>query len=126
MECGRGHPPKELQGGVYVDVEKPGRALNRDLGTSSSEAAEEQIRVFIERRARGLEAETREHYEEEAWAESTRRHNAAREAELREAWCTYHQEQAGRHRAILEALAAHHEKRADELMNGESGARGRV
>jgi len=60
-----------------------------------------------------------ERAEEEAWRESTRRANAVREAELKAAWCEFHQEQAERHRATLEALAAHHEQRAHQLMSDQ-------
>ncbi len=51
----------------------------------------------------------------ELWAASVQRHNARRNEELRAAWCEYHQLQAERHRAILEALVEHHERRAEEL-----------
>jgi hypothetical protein len=128
MESGRGPPFKEQQRGsesgaeADVDIEKPGRALSREI--SQGEIVEADLDRFIEGRSKTLEAENREHFEEAAWAESARRHNAAREAQLREAWCTYHQEQAGRHRAVLEALAAHHEARAAELELMNSEARG--
>jgi len=49
------------------------------------------------------------------WKASVQRHTAYRREELRAAWCEYHQLQAARHRAILEALVEHHERRAEEL-----------
>jgi hypothetical protein len=69
-----------------------------------------------------LRRENQQHAEEQAWRKSTRKANAAREAELREQWCEYHQEQERRHRAVLEALASHHEQRAEELSNQPKGA----
>jgi hypothetical protein len=48
-----------------------------------------------------------------AWKESERKHAAARDAELRDAWCEYHREQAERHKAVLAALIEHHEEQAE-------------
>jgi hypothetical protein len=105
-----------------VDVEPPvGAALSRDI-SRSDEAAEAEITRFIERRSVTLKRENQQQAEEAAWAESTRKANAAREAELKAAWCEYHQSQAERHRATLEALAVHHEQRAEELMGGGDAA----
>jgi hypothetical protein len=50
--------------------------------------------------------------------ESVQRHNARRSEEMRAAWCEYHQLQAARHRAILEALIAEHEAKAMKLKKG--------
>ncbi len=55
---------------------------------------------------------------EPGYVESVRRHNARRSEEMRAAWCEYHQLQAERHRAILEALIAEHERKATELRKG--------
>jgi hypothetical protein len=52
------------------------------------------------------------------WKASVRAHNARRREELRAAWCEYHQRQAERHRAILEALIAEHEAKARKLQEG--------
>jgi uncharacterized glyoxalase superfamily metalloenzyme YdcJ len=104
-----------------VDVE-PGRALSHDISNRSDQAASDEIDRFIERRALALTPESKAYREEVAWAESTRRNNRAREAELRAEWCEFHQSQAERHRATLEALAAHHEQRAEELSNQPKGA----
>ena len=49
---------------------------------------------------------------EEAWMESERAHNRRRREENRLAWAEYHRDQAARHRAVLEALASHHEEQA--------------
>ena len=102
-----------------MDVEKPvGAALSRDISRSRWDA-DAEIDRFIERRSKTLERENRERAEEAAWEESTRKANAAREAELREQWCSYHLDQAARHRATLAALASQHEQRAEELMQPE-------
>jgi hypothetical protein len=101
---------------------EPGKALKRDI--SAAETAETSITNLIERRHDRRVAEEGERAEEEAWKESVRKHNAAREAELRSAWCEYHQDQGRRHRATLEALAAHHEQRAEELMQASLEPKG--
>jgi len=54
---------------------------------------------------------------EELWKASERAYNATKEEEHRAAWCEYHQGQAERLRANLEALIASHEARAQELGN---------
>jgi len=78
----------------------------------STEAVDEDLVRLIERRSR----RDPDHDElEPSYAESVRRYNARRADEMRAAWCEYHLEQAARHRAVLEALIAHHETRAQEL-----------
>jgi hypothetical protein len=69
-----------------------------------------------------FKAENRAYLEECAWRESTRKANAAREAELREQWSSWHLGQAARHRAVLEALASEHEAKAEQLLNGGGDA----
>jgi hypothetical protein len=83
------------------------------LDTSRAEIAEAQIRTFIERRA---EKNGEERPEEEAWKESVRTYNAAREAERRAAWADYHKGQALRLRRGMAALVEHHENRARQLL----------
>jgi hypothetical protein len=97
-----------------VDV---GKALSRDIASEarSDEAAEAEIDRFIEKRSKALKAENRERREEEAWKESSEKANAAREAELREQWSSYHLDQAERHKAVLEDLVAHHKQQAQKL-----------
>jgi hypothetical protein len=41
---------------------------------------------------------------------------------MRVAWCEYHQEQAARHRAVLEALVASHEEQAERYKDQPKGA----
>ena len=101
-----------------MDVEHlPGRFINRDI--SKGEVVEAELDAFISRHDKMRRIKEGERAEEEAWRESTRRANAVREAELKAAWCEFHQEQAERHRATLEALAAHHEQRAHQLMSDQ-------
>jgi len=105
-----------------VDTEQPiGQALSRDISRGENVALELDRFISV-RHERRVSKEDRERAQEEAWAESTRRHNAAREAELKAAWCEYHREQSRRHRATLEALATEHEQRAEELMGGGDAA----
>ena len=56
---------------------------------------------------------------EDGWAPSVRAHRERQEAARRAEWCEYHQDQAARHRATLEALAAYHESEAARLMEPE-------
>jgi hypothetical protein len=53
--------------------------------------------------------------EHEFWKESVRRYTTRRREEMRAAWWEYHQGQAARHRAVLEALIASHESAAERL-----------
>jgi hypothetical protein len=50
----------------------------------------------------------------ELWMASVRTYNASRHEEMRAAWREYHQVQAARHRAVLEALIASHEEQAEK------------
>ncbi len=52
---------------------------------------------------------------EPGYVESVRRFNARVRAENRAAWCDFHRSQAERHRAVLEALIARHEREAEKL-----------
>jgi type II secretory ATPase GspE/PulE/Tfp pilus assembly ATPase PilB-like protein len=51
--------------------------------------------------------------QEEIWKASVRAHNARRDEEMRAAWCSHHQGQAARLRAVLEQLIAGHEEKAE-------------
>jgi DNA-binding GntR family transcriptional regulator len=48
-----------------------------------------------------------------------RAYTARRRDEMRAAWCEYHQGQAARHRAVLEALIARHEEQAAKLIEDQ-------
>jgi hypothetical protein len=66
-------------------VDVVGESLSRVLAPGPD--AEQSIDAFIERRhAQRVKAEG-ERAEEMAWKESERKHAAARDAELRDAWC---------------------------------------
>ena len=88
---------------------------------------EKELDGLIRRRHDHRVVEEGERRTEEAWAESERRHAARRREENRAAWCKYHQDQAARHRATLEALASYHECEAAKLqpevavVDGEGG-----
>ena len=98
-----------------IDARPIGTALNRNLGsaTAPGEAVEAEIDQFIERRSRQKDPDE----ESELWKESVRAYNGRRREELRAAWCEYHQGQAARHRAVLEALIARHEGEAAKLID---------
>jgi hypothetical protein len=95
-----------------VDV-AVGKLLERALAGDAQVDAE--LDAFIERRHQKRVREEGERAQEEAWIESTRKHNAARDAELRDAWSEYHKEQAERHKAVLASLIEHHEQQAQKL-----------
>ena len=97
-----------------MDVEKPvGAALSRDI--SRGEVVDADLDRLVERRHEKRILEEGERAEEEAWVESTKKTNAAREAELREQWSSYHLDQAERHKAVLEDLVAHPKQQAQKL-----------
>jgi len=102
-----------------IDDRPIGTALNRNLGsaTAPGEAVESELDQFIERRSRQKDPDERE----ELWKESVRAYNGRRREELRAAWCEYHQGQAERHRAVLEALIARHEEQAERYRDQQIG-----
>ena len=79
-----------------------------------ADAVDAELDKLISRRAstdKGPDPDERE----ELWKASVRAHNAAREAENREAWREYHRAQAERHRRTLTALISRHEAEAERL-----------
>jgi hypothetical protein len=90
-----------------------GAALNRDIATG--EKVEHELDAFIRKRDKERHR-TKGERPEEAWKESVRRYEAARDAHLRQEWREYHTAQALRHRATLEALVAHHEAEAEKYL----------
>ncbi len=91
-----------------------GAALSRDIATG--EKVEAELDAFIRKRHKEGRHGKRAS-QEEAWKESVRRHEAARDAHLRqERGREYHTAQAVRHRATLEALVAHHEAEAEKYL----------
>ena len=91
-----------------------GAALNRDI--AKGEHVEEELEQFISRQERDRLRIEGERVQEEAWRTSERRRDAAREARLKQEWWEYHIDQAGRIRANLEALVAHHEAEAEKYL----------
>jgi hypothetical protein len=87
------------------------------MDIAHSEMVEQQLTTLIERRHDRRVVEEGERAALGMWQESERRHEAARREENRLLWCEYHQLQAARHRATLEALAAEHEAKAMKLGN---------
>jgi hypothetical protein len=75
------------------------------------ERTEVELDAFIERRSRKKDPDE----EHELWKESVRRYTACRSEEMRAAWHEYHQDQAERHRTVLESLIARHEAAAERL-----------
>ena len=90
--------------------------MDRDLTTTPGRRADKEIGGFISRRDQQRRNEEGER-QEEAWKDSVRRYEAARDAHLRQEWYSeYHSTQAVRHRATLEALVAHHEAEAEKYL----------
>ena len=68
-------------------IDQPlGASLDRDLTTAPGRRADKEIDNFISRRDQQRRKEEGER-QEEAWKESVRRYEAARDAHLRQEWC---------------------------------------
>lgn len=84
------------------------------MDLARSEAVKAELAHLLEgRSSRELDSDERE----ALWRESVRSYNARRREQMRAAWWKYHQGQAARHRAVLEALIARHEDEAAKLMD---------
>src|SRR5215208_3207321 len=92
-----------------------GASLDRDLTTAPGRRVDKEIGGFISRRDQQRRKEEDER-QEEAWKESVRRHEAARDAHLRQECSEILHSPAVRHRATLEALVAHHEAEAEKYL----------
>jgi hypothetical protein len=95
---------------------------------AKGEMIEHELTAMIERRSRHKDPEEAS----ELWKESVRRYNAHRQEEMRTAWYEYHQDQAARHKTILESLIARHEvaaarlqRSSETLRQGPTTGRGR-
>ena len=86
---------------------------------SRGEMVEKELDALITRRDDKRRQTEGERLEEELYEPSVRMWRERREAARRAEWCEYHQDQAARHRATLEALAAYHESEAARLMEPE-------
>jgi hypothetical protein len=78
------------------------------------EMVEKELDAMIQRGARKGDLDPDER--EELWKASVRAYTARRREEMRAAWTSYHEGQAERHRATLQALIEHHEEQAAKLM----------
>jgi hypothetical protein len=86
-------------------------ALARSGLTRALEALDAELDRLISRRA-SQDRRPEPDEQEEIWKASVAAYNARRHEQMRAAWCEYHQDQAARHRAVLEALIASHEAEA--------------
>ncbi len=84
----------------------------KKIGAAKVEA---DLNAFI-KRDKARRSDKAEQAREELWAESVERFSAARDAELRGEWYSYHTEQAERHRATLASLATHHDEQARKYL----------
>jgi hypothetical protein len=89
------------------------------VDVSRAESIERELDRLIEKRHDQRATEEGHKPSGELWRASVERYNSEREKKLRAAWCTYHQNQAARHRRILEALIACHEEAAARLLEHE-------
>ena len=94
-------------------ITEPGKGISRDI--ARGEAVEKELDVFVSRRDTKRRESEGERAVEELWQVSERLHDADRRAENRAAWCRFHSDMAGRHRAVLEDLIATHEAEAERL-----------
>ena len=78
------------------------------MDISRGEAVEHELNRLIEKRHDQRIANEEQRRIEDEWAQSTARYDAERRRELREAWASFHEDQAARHHAALGALITHH------------------
>ena len=84
------------------------------MDIAHGEHVEKELDLLITRRDEKRRAEEGERRAEEMWAESERRYTQQRQEENRAAWCEYHEDQAARMSAVLEALIGHHNAQAQK------------
>ncbi len=97
------------------------------MDIARSEQVESELDAMIPRRDTHRRQTEGERLTEELYEPSVRAWRERQEAENREVWRAFHEGQAARHRAVLEALIARHETEAARLMeNGrEEGVHSR-
>ena|SRR5215211_2795991 len=88
-----------------------------EVDVSRSESVEHELNRLVDKRHDQRTTEEGHKPSEELWKASVERYNCERERQLRVAWREYHQDQAARHRAVLESLIARHEEQAAKLMD---------
>jgi hypothetical protein len=89
------------------------------MGVAGGEMAEKQLDILITRRHDRRVADEGERQALEMWQESERKYAERRREVNRQAWASFHEEQAERHRATLQALVEHHEIQTAKLCEGE-------
>ena len=89
--------------------------------TARADTVDAELERLIERRSR---REQNPDEREELWKARVRAYNGRQQEEMRLAWCEYHQGQAARHRATLEALISRHEAQAAKLQATGGGGAG--
>ena len=77
---------------------------------------EAEIDAFISKRHYCRVADEGEGPALEMWQESERRYDERRREANRQAWTSFHEEQAERHRRTLEGLISYHEMQAAKLV----------
>ena len=102
-----------------IDDKPIGVGVNRNLGspTSPGEAVERELDAFISKRHERRVQSEGERQALEMWQESERKYAERRREANRQAWTSFHEEQAERHRAVFESLIAFHEEQAAKLLN---------
>ena len=85
----------------------------------AGEAVEHELDAFISKRHVQRVKSEGERQAEEAWKESVRWYEARRREENRQAWASFHETQAERHRRTLASLIAGHEEKARKLLKSE-------
>jgi hypothetical protein len=95
-----------------------GTGLNRNLGspTAPGDAVERELDAFISKRHEQRVQAEGERLALEMWQESERKYAERRREANRQVWTSFHEEQAERHRAVLDSLIAFHEEQAAELL----------
>jgi hypothetical protein len=95
-----------------------GTGLNRNLGspTAPGDAVERELDAFISKRHEQRVQAEGERLALEMWQESERKYAERRREANRQVWTSFHEEQAERHRAVLDSLIAFHEEQAAKLL----------
>jgi hypothetical protein len=89
------------------------------MEVAHGEMAEKQLDILITRRHDRRVADKGERPAFEMWQESERRYDERRREANRQAWASFHEGQAERHRRTLQDLIEHHEMQAAKLCEGE-------
>jgi hypothetical protein len=106
---------------VLIDDKPIGAGLNLNLGSPNApgEAVERELDAFISKRHEQRVQTEGERLALKMWQESERKYAERRREANRQAWTSFHEEQAERHRRTLAGLIAHHEEQAAKLIDSE-------